>query len=79
MATFGVIIAIAATAFLFFLGIIANTLVGGIVGWVVDIPFPFVISTLNHLAGTTLTPFELGAVLGFFGSFFKSSLTTSEK
>ena len=78
MALISIILTIAATAFLFFLGIIANTLIGGIVGWVVDIPFPFVISTLNHLAGTTLTAFEIGATLGFFGSFFKSTLKTEK-
>jgi hypothetical protein len=63
---------------LLFVVILLGTLVGGIVGWTVDLMFPFVVVTLNTLTGLELTAFEMGAVLGFVGSFFKSSLTTKE-
>ena len=67
--------ALAIAGFLF-LAMLASTFFGGVAGWVVGLVFPFVIDTLNKLAGTQLTGFEVGAVLGFFGSAFKSSLTT---
>ena len=71
---FGVIL----VAVLFFFGALLSTVFGGFVGWVVDMVFPFVTVTLNGLAGTELTGFEMGAVLGFFGSFFRSSLNNSK-
>lgn len=55
-----------------FVTLIVSTFVGGVVGWSVEMVFPFVNATLNQLAGTGLTGFETGAVLGFFGSFFRS-------
>jgi hypothetical protein len=39
----------------------------------VEAVFPFVIDTLNQLGDLNLTGFEMGAVLGFVGSFFRSS------
>lgn len=63
----------AAAAGLVFMAMIMSTLFGGVAGWVVGVVFPFVIDTLNTLAGTQLTGFELGCVLGFFGSMFKSA------
>ena len=73
-ALFLIITGVVGMAIMLFLGIIANTLVGGIVGYVVDMVFPFVTATLNQVAHTQLTAFELGATLGFFGSFFRSTL-----
>jgi hypothetical protein len=58
-----------------FFVIILGTLMGGVVGWIVNLLFPFVTVTLNALLGTTLTAFEMGAVLGFVGGFFRSSVT----
>ena len=71
---FGVIL----VAVLFFFGALLSTVFGGFVGWVVDMVFPFVTATLNGLAGTELSGFEMGAVLGFFGSFFRSSLSNNK-
>jgi hypothetical protein len=53
-----------------------GTLIVGIVGWIVGLVFPFVIVALNTMTGLTLTAFEMGAVLGFVGSFFKASVST---
>ncbi len=61
---------------LLFIGTLSSTLMGGVVGWIVELAFPFVNTTLNQIAQTQLTGFETGAVLGFFGSFFRSSLST---
>jgi hypothetical protein len=62
-------------AAILFVAVLLGTLIGGIVGWIVGLVFPFVIVTLNTLTGLTLTAFEMGAVLGFVGSFFKTSVT----
>ena len=70
-----VILGAVAIAAILFVAVILGTLVGGIVGWVVGLVFPFVIVTLNTLTGLTLTGFEMGAVLGFVGSFFRTSVT----
>ena len=51
----------------FFFATIFATVIGGVIGWVVGLVFPFVITTLNQIAGTSLTAFQVGAVLGFFG------------
>jgi hypothetical protein len=64
-------------ATLFFM-IIINTLVGGVVGWTVDLVFPVVNQTLNTLSGLQLDAFDMGAVLGFFGSFFRSTLQSKQ-
>jgi hypothetical protein len=63
---------------LFFV-IILGTLFGGIAGWTVNLVFPFVFSTLNSLLGTELTAFEMGAVLGFVGGFFRTSVTKKDE
>lgn len=62
---------------LFFM-VIINTLVGGVVGWTVNLVFPVVNTTLNTLSGLQLDAFDMGAVLGFFGSFFRSTLRNKE-
>lgn len=64
-----------AIAGLLFISMLLSTIFGGVGGWVVGLVFPVVIDTLNKLAGTQLTSFEVGAVLGFFGSAFRSSLS----
>ena len=68
-----VLISLFSIIVLLFVGIIASTLVGGVVGWIVGAVFPFVPATLNTVTGLQLTAFEVGAVLGFVGSFFRSS------
>ena len=70
-----VILGAVAIAAILFVAVLLGTLIGGIVGWIVGLVFPFVIVTLNTLTGLTLTAFEMGAVLGFVGSFFKTSVT----
>lgn len=64
-----------AIAGLLCISMLLSTFIGGVSGWVVGLVFPVVIETLNKLAGTQLTSFEVGAVLGFFGSAFRSSLS----
>lgn len=67
-----VVVSIIGVLAMLFVAVIASTLMGGVVGWCVGVVFPFVAATLNQLAGTELTAFEVGAVLGFVGAFFRS-------
>jgi hypothetical protein len=76
MKAFLAIVGVLAT--LFFV-VILTTLVGGIVGWCVNLLFPVVNVTLNQVSGLSLDAFDMGAVLGFVGSFFKSTSTSSTK
>lgn len=76
MQIFGIAIALIAA---FFVIILLSTLFGGVVGWVVGFVFPFVIEALNQVSGLSLTAFEMGATLGFFGAFFRSNLTSKSK
>jgi hypothetical protein len=67
-----------AVAALLFVAVILGTFVGGIVGWIVGMVFPYVIASLNSVLGLTLTGFEMGAVLGFVGSFLSTSVRHSK-
>lgn len=61
-----------------FIAIIASTVVGGIVGWTVNLAFPVVNVTLNQLSGLTLDAFDMGAVLGFVGAFLRPTVSNSK-
>lgn len=70
---FAAAITAAGVAALFFISALFSTFFGGLFGWCVDAVFPHVVASLNQLSGLKLTGFEMGAVLGFFGSFFRSA------
>ena len=53
-----------------FFSLIMTTLVGGCVGWAVDLVLPVVTLSLNKVLQLSLSGFELGCVLGFIGGFF---------
>jgi hypothetical protein len=76
MEALGVIIVVTV---MFFVGILFSALFGGVVGWVVGFVFPFVIEALNQVSGLSLTGFEMGATLGFFGAFFRTNVTNKSK
>ena len=60
----------------FFLMIVGYTMIGAIIGWVVGWFFSEPI--LNFFAALgieNMSMWDLGAVLGFVGSFFKSNVT----
>jgi len=62
---------------LLFVAILLSTIFGGIGGWVVGGVFPYVTDTVREVTGLTLTNFELGATMGFVGSFLKTSSSSS--
>lgn len=67
-------------AAILFLLVIAATVVGALVGWVVG--WIFADTILGFFAALGITGFkmwQIGAILGFVGSFFKSSVSTPTK
>lgn len=74
----GVILA-AGTAALFILLVIFSTLAGAVVGWVVGWFFgDTILGIMNQLGIHGITMWQLGAFLGFVGSFFRTSTTHSK-
>lgn len=74
-----VVVGAVGVGLLLFVAVLLSTIFGGIAGWVVGGVFPYVTDTLRSLLGLSLTNFELGAVLGFVGSFVKGSSSSSSK
>ena len=72
------IFALLAVIFILFLACILGTAVGAASGWCVSLtPFG---SWIKHVLGNPdFTLAELGALLGFVGAFFRSSVTNSSK
>lgn len=65
----------AAAAVGVFLACVLGTAVGALSGWFVSLT-PFCNWIMHVLGNPDFTLAELGAVLGFVGSFFRSTLTT---
>ena len=61
-------------AALLYEAVILGTFVGGVAGWIIGGVFPYVIASLNSVLGLSLTGFEMGALLGFVGSFLSTSV-----
>lgn len=61
-----------------FVAVLAGTVIGGFVGWTVNLFFPVVNITLNQISGLSLDAFDMGAVLGFLSGFIKSPTSTTK-
>ena len=61
-----------------FLIVILGTLIGGVIGWTVGLVFDDTLAALKTALGLSVTNFQLGAMLGFVGGFFKSSKFSTE-
>jgi hypothetical protein len=73
-----VVLSALGVAALLFVAVILSTFVGGVVGLIVGAVFPYVIASLNSVLGLSLTGFEMGAMLGFVGSFLSTSVRHSK-
>jgi hypothetical protein len=73
----GLLGALAVVALLF-VAVILGTFVGGVAGWIIGGVFPYVVASLNSVLGLSLTGFEMGAMLGFVGSFLSTSVRHSK-
>ncbi len=65
-------------AILFFASLL-STLFGAIVGAIVGVVFPQVVEGINTIAQTDFSSWVIGAILGFVGSFFRSTQSCSCK
>lgn len=72
------LIAILGGVALLFLGALLNTLVGAFAGWVVGLVFDDSMRLLAEVLNVKAAPYQLGAIFGFIGGFFRSSLTSSK-
>lgn len=64
-------------AFIFFLAPLIGISVGAFTGWVCGLFFDDTLRDLATRLGVDWAPWQLGAALGFVGSFFKSSQTNT--
>ena len=67
------LLAIVGVVVTLFVGVCAGTFFGGVAGWVVNLVFPVVHTTINTLTGLSLDAFDQGAVLGFVGGFIRTN------
>ena len=61
-----------------FLLIIMGTLMGGVAGWTVGLVFDETLAALKGVLGVSISNFQLGAMLGFAGGFFRVRVTSKE-
>ena len=73
----GIIITLGTAASIAFI-VCIGTFLGGCTGWIIGIFFEDTFVALKMLLGVTCTDFELGAMLGFVGGFFRTTVTKSE-
>lgn len=70
--------AVAFTALLF-ISVLFGTVIGAFAGWVVGLVFTDTMITLAKMLGQPgMEAWQLGAILGFVGSFFRSSSSSSK-
>ena len=60
-----------------FILIIIGTLMGGVAGWTVGLVFVDTMAALKNALGLSVTNFELGAMLGFVGGFFRGKMSSN--
>jgi ABC-type dipeptide/oligopeptide/nickel transport system permease component len=64
---------------LVFVGVLLGTLFGAFAGWVVGLIFDETLTKLSALIGFAGPHWQLGAMLGFVGGFFRTSVSKESK
>ena len=59
---------------LMFAGCLWGTVMGALVGWVVGLLFDGTMHLLAQALGIDAQPYQLGAMFGFLGGFFRASM-----
>lgn len=62
-----------------FLGVCLGTLMGSLSGWVVGHVWPNTFRLWLKIAGWNVSPWQVGAMLGFVGGFIRPRLTKESK
>ncbi|MBQ9732578.1 MAG: hypothetical protein IJV97_05795 [Alphaproteobacteria bacterium] len=74
------IVKLLSIAFMFFLTAILSTILGLIIGWVVGWFFgDTILSFFSCLGIDGFKMWQIGAALGFIGSFFRNSVSVNKK
>lgn len=63
---------------LIFLSPLLGIIIGAFAGWVVGLFFPDTLALLAQMLHIEAAPWQLGAIFGFIGGFFRSSISTSK-
>lgn len=72
-----VIAGIVLVAVAIFVGPLVGCFVGAFCGWIVGLVFDESMAQLAKALGTTAYPYQIGAMLGFVGGFFRSSVSST--
>lgn len=70
-----VVAATAMLAVVLFIGPLLGIGFGAFAGWVAGLFYPNTLHLLAQRMGLAVEPWQLGAMLGFVGGFFKATLT----
>lgn len=57
-----------------FVGCLWGTVMGALVGWIVGLLFDGTMGLLAQALGIDAQPYQLGAMFGFVGGFFRASM-----
>ena len=66
------------TALVSFIRTLAGALFGGISGWIVGLVFNESVTLIMNTYIPEFTMFQIGAALGWIGSFFRATLSTNQ-
>lgn len=58
-----------------FVGCLAGAAVGALAGWIVGLVFDESMIHFAKMLGTTAEPYQIGAILGFIGGFFRPAVS----
>jgi hypothetical protein len=63
---------------LIFLSPLIGIIVGAFAGWVVGLFFPDTLGLISQMLHIEAAPWQLGAIFGFIGGFFRGTVNTSK-
>ena len=69
------LIALLAVLSALFLGCMMGTVVGAVAGFIVGLLFDDSLALLAQVLGIQAAPYQLGAIFGFVGGFFRTTVS----
>jgi hypothetical protein len=64
--------------FAIFCGVLLGTLFGAFAGWLAGLVFDDTMRLMAEMAGIDARPWQLGAIFGFIGGFFRSQKSSDK-